>query len=58
MEASEQLRTLVNGFRVSQALRVAAVFGVSALCAEMGGSIGQRRLSDVDALASRCMPTG
>lgn len=29
MEASEHLRTLVNGFRVSQALHVAAVLGVS-----------------------------
>jgi hypothetical protein len=29
IEASEHLRTLVNGFRVSQALHVAAVLGVS-----------------------------
>ena len=37
MEASEQLRTLVNGFRVSQALHVAAVLGVSDVLA--GGPV-------------------
>lgn len=34
MTASEQLRELVNGFRISQALHVAAVLGVSDLLAD------------------------
>ena len=34
MTASEQLRDLVNGFRISQALHVAAVLGVSDLLAD------------------------
>ena len=34
MTASEQLRALINGFRVSQALHVAAVLGVSDLLAD------------------------
>ena len=34
MTASEQLRDMVNGFRISQALHVAAVLGVSDLLAD------------------------
>ena len=34
MTASEQLRDLINGFRVSQALHVAAMLGVSDLLAD------------------------
>ena len=43
MEASEQLRTLVNGFRVSQALHVAAVLGVSDVLA--GGPVSVEGLA-------------